>query len=83
MLLTITTTHRPATDLGYLLHKKLADSISEPAIATTIGQLRSMFRYEDSQWVEMILDYMLVSGDDRDREAQYILRSVNKVIEGL
>jgi hypothetical protein len=66
-----------------VIHRKLADSISEPAIATTIAQLRSMFRYEDSQWVEMILDYMLVSGDDRDREAQYILRSVNKVIEGL
>lgn len=66
-----------------VIHQKLADSISEPAIATTIAQLRSMFRYEDSQWIEMILDYMLVSGDDRDREAQYILRSVHKVTEGL
>jgi len=66
-----------------VIHQKLADSILEPAIATTISQLRSMFCDEDSQWVEMILDYMLVTGDDRDREAQYILRSVSKVIEGL
>ena len=63
--------------------RKLADSISEPAIATTIAQLRSMFRYEDSQWIEMISDYMLVTGQDRDREAQFILRAVNKAIEGL
>jgi hypothetical protein len=41
-----------------------------------------MFCDEDSLWVETILDYMVVTGDDRDREAQYILRSVNKVIEG-
>jgi hypothetical protein len=42
-----------------------------------------MFRYEDSQWIEMILDYMLVTGQDRDREAQFIRRAVNKAIEGL
>lgn len=66
-----------------IIHQKLADSVSEPAIATTVSELRRMFRYEDSQWVEMVLDHMLVTGPDRDREAQYVVRSVNKVIEGL
>ncbi len=42
-----------------------------------------MFGYEDSKWVEMVLDHMNISGEDRDREARFIVRAVMKTIAGL
>jgi hypothetical protein len=56
---------------------------TEPAIERTIAALRRMFGYEDSKWVEMALDHMNISGEDRDREARFIVRAVMKTIVGL
>lgn len=61
----------------------LAKVIHEPAIARTVGDLRAKFTHLDSKWVEMVLDEMSLTGADRDREAQFVVRSVGRVIEGL
>lgn len=31
----------------------------------------------------MVLDEMSLQGDDRDREAQFVVRSIGRAIEGL
>jgi hypothetical protein len=66
-----------------IIRKLLAGSINEPAVARAVETLRQMFTHDDSKWVDMVLDHMNVTGDDRDREAQFIIRSVGRVIEGI
>ena len=61
----------------------LSQSISEPAIARTVADLKTKFTDTDSKWVEMILDEMSLSGDERDREAQFIVRTMKRVVDGL
>ena len=61
----------------------LASSIHEPAVARTVEALKRMFTHHDSTWVDMVLDHMNTTGDDRDREAQFIVRSISRVIDGL
>jgi hypothetical protein len=61
----------------------LAKAIHEPAIARTVNDLKTKFTHPDSKWVEMILDEMSLQGDDRDREAQFVVRSIGRAIEGL
>jgi hypothetical protein len=61
----------------------LASSISELAVARTVEALKKMFTHLDSKWVDMVLDHMNVTGDDRDREAQFVVRSIRRAIEGL
>jgi hypothetical protein len=61
----------------------LAKAIHEPAIARTLQDLRTKFTHADSKWVEMVLDEMSLQGDDRDREAQFVVRSIGRAIEGL
>ena len=61
----------------------LAQAVHEPAIARTVQDLRAKFTHTDSKWVEMVLDEMSLHGDDREREAQFVVRSISRAIEGL
>jgi len=63
--------------------EKLSQAIHEPAIARTVADLKTKFTHTDSKWVEMVLDEMSLQGDDRDREAQFVVRSIGRAIEGL
>ena len=65
------------------VQQMLASSIYEPAVARTVEALKRMFTHHDSKWVDMVLDHMNITGDDRDREAQCIVRSISRVIDGL
>lgn len=66
-----------------VIRAMLATSIAEPAIARTVQDLKTKFTDTDSKWVEMILDEMSFSGEERDREAQFIVRSIQRVVENL
>ena len=66
-----------------LVRQRLDSSKAQPSIQRTITALKRMFGYEDSKWVEMVLDHMNITGDDRDREARFIVRAVMKTIAGL
>lgn len=61
----------------------LARSIHEAVVARSVEALKRMLAHEDSKWVDMVLDHMNVTGDDRDREARFIVRAVGRAIEGL
>jgi hypothetical protein len=61
----------------------LGKSIHEPAIARTVQDLKTKFTHIDSKWVEMVLDEMSLQGDERDREAQFVVRFIGRAIEGL
>jgi hypothetical protein len=65
------------------IREMLAKAIAEPAVARTVEDLKAKFTVIDSKWVEMILDQMSVRGDERDREAQFIVRSIKRVVENL
>jgi hypothetical protein len=65
------------------IRQMLASSIHEPAVVRTVKALKQMFTHQDSKWVDMVLDHMNITGDDRDREAQFVVRSISRVIEGL
>src|ERR1035441_1253947 len=65
------------------IRQGLASSIHEPAVARTVESLKRMFSHQDSKWVDMVLDHMNVTGDDRDREAQFIVRTISRTVEGL
>jgi hypothetical protein len=65
------------------IQQMLASSIHEPAVARTVEALKRMFTHQDSKWVDMVLDHMNITGDDRDREAQFVVRSISRVIDGL
>jgi nucleotidyltransferase AbiEii toxin of type IV toxin-antitoxin system len=65
------------------IRQMLAISIHEPAVARTVEALKRMFTHQDSKWADMVLDHMNITGDDRDREAQFVVRSINRVIDGL
>lgn len=65
------------------IRRMLASSIREPAVARTVEALKQMFTHLDSKWVDMVLDHMDITGDDRDREAQFVIRSIGRVIQGL
>jgi Nucleotidyl transferase AbiEii toxin, Type IV TA system len=65
------------------IQQMLASSIHEPAVARTVEALKRMFTHQDSKWVDLVLDHMNITGDDRDREAQFIVRSISRVIDGL
>jgi hypothetical protein len=65
------------------IRRLLASSIHEPAVARTVEALKRMFTHQDSKWVDMVLDHLNITGDDRDREAQFVVRSISRVIEGL
>ena len=66
-----------------LIRQKLEAAIEEPAVRRTVDALRQMFQHMDSKWVELALDHMNIVGEERDREARFIVRAVAKVIEGL
>jgi len=42
-----------------------------------------MFGDIDYQWVEMVLDHMNISGPEREREAQFIVRTIHNVTKDL
>jgi hypothetical protein len=65
------------------IREMLAASISEPAIARTVQDLKTKFTDTDSKWVEMILDEMSLTGEERDREAQFVVRTIKRVVENL
>jgi hypothetical protein len=65
------------------IREMLAKSIGELAVARTVEDIKVKFTDIDSKWVEMILDQMSVKGDERDREAQFIIRSIKRVVENL
>lgn len=66
-----------------LVRQKLEAAIEERAVRRTVDALQRMFQHMDSKWVELALDHMNIVGEERDREAQFIVRAVAKVIEGL
>jgi len=63
------------------IREMLAKAIGEPAVARTVQDLKAKFMDTDSKWVEMILDHMSLKGDERDREAQFIVRAIRRVLE--
>jgi hypothetical protein len=66
-----------------VIRELLGKAIHEPAIARTVQDLKTKFTHIDSKWVEMVLDEMSVQGDDRDREAQFVVRFISRAIAGL
>jgi hypothetical protein len=66
-----------------LIRQKLEANIVEPAVRRTVDALQKMFRYEDSKWVELALDHMSIAGEERDREARFIVRAIARIVEGL
>jgi len=60
------------------IREMLLKSMGEPAVARTVEDLKAKFTDTDSKWVEMILDQMSVKGDERDREAQFIVRTISE-----
>jgi hypothetical protein len=73
---------RFSEDPGFI-REKLEASIGEPAVRRIVDALQRMFQYEDSKWVELTLDHMNISGEERDREARFIARSVGRVVDGI
>jgi hypothetical protein len=65
------------------IREMLAKTAREPAIVRTVQDLKTKFTEIDSKWVEMILDQMSLIGEERDREAQFVVRTVNRVVENL
>ena len=65
------------------IRKMLAKAVDEPAIARTVQDLKTKFTDTDSKWVEMILDEMSLHGEERDREAQFVIRTMKRVVENL
>ncbi len=66
------------------IRQKLTEFAAEPAVQSTISSLKRMFAYEDSKWVEMVLNHMeIVDRDSRDQEARFIVRTIARVIDGL
>ncbi len=61
----------------------LKASIHEPAVTRTVDALKKMFAHEDSKWVDMVLDHLNVIESDHDREAQFVIRSIRRVIQDL
>jgi len=57
MLLTLTTTHRPATDLGYLLHKNPA---RPQAFDLSFGQARVFYPEASSVVVFVVMVIVLI-----------------------
>lgn len=66
-----------------LIRQKFETAVDEPAVRRTIDALQRMFRYEDSKWVDLALDEMKLVGEERDREARWIVRSIARVVDGL
>jgi hypothetical protein len=67
-----------------VIRQRLAEFAAEPAVGATINSLKANFSYEDSKWVEMVLEHMeIVDTNDRDQEARMIIRTLGRVIEGL
>ena len=60
-----------------------ARSIHEPAVARTVEAPKRMFTHQDCKWVDMFVDHMNITGDDREREAQFVVRSIGRVIDGV
>lgn len=63
------------------IREMLAKSISEAAVARTVQDLKEKFTDMDSKWVEMILNEMSLTGDERDRETQFVVRTIKRVVE--
>jgi hypothetical protein len=63
-----------------LIGEVLAKTIGEPAVARTVKDLKTKFTETDSKWVEMILDHLSLKGDERHRGAQFIVRSIKRVV---
>lgn len=63
-----------------LIRQKLEATIEEPAVRRTVDALQRMFQYEDTKWVEFALDHMNISGEERDREARFIVRSIARAV---
>ena len=63
------------------IREMLADALAEPAIARTVQDLKTKFTDTDSKWVEMILDEMSLHGEERDREAQFVVHTMRRVVE--
>jgi hypothetical protein len=59
---------------------KLEATIGEPAVRRTVEALQRMFQFEDSKWVDLALDHMNITGEDRDREARFIVRSMARAV---
>jgi hypothetical protein len=73
---------RYSEDLN-VIRQNLASAKHSPSVHRTLSELQRMFGYEDSKWVEMALDHMLITGDERDREARFIVRAIMRVADGL
>ncbi len=65
------------------IREMLAKALGEPAIARTVQDLKTKFTDSDSKWVEMILDEMSLHGEERDREAQFVVHTMRRVVENL
>lgn len=65
------------------IREMLANALAEPAIARTVQDLKTKFTDTDSKWVEMILDEMSLRGEERDREAQFVVHTMKRVVENL
>ena len=65
------------------IRKMLAKSVNEPAVARTVQDLKTKFTDTDSKWVEMILDEMCVHGEARYREAEFVTRTMKRVVESI
>jgi hypothetical protein len=65
------------------IREVLAKALAEPAIARTVQDLKTKFTDTDSKWVEMILDEMSLHGEERDREAQFVVHTMKRVVESL
>jgi hypothetical protein len=65
------------------IRELLAKALAEPAIVRTVQDLKRRFTDTDSRWLEMILDEMSLHGQERDREAQFVVHTMRRVVENL
>jgi hypothetical protein len=62
-----------------VIWQKLKAAIGEPAVRRTVEALQRMFRYQDCKWVDLALDHMNITGEDREREARFIVKTMAQV----
>jgi hypothetical protein len=65
------------------IQEMLAKAVGEPAVTRPVYDLKTKFTNIDSKWVEMILDDMSLNREERDREAQFVVRTIKRVVENL
>jgi hypothetical protein len=66
-----------------VIRQKLSQSNHEEGVGALISDLEMMFGDVDYLWLEMALDHMNLRGEEREREAQFIVRTIKSITRDL